>query len=216
MKTEQLSFPDWFGLVFRRIDTLNPPTWGGEGINWCLDPDIRLMAPMLLRYSTFVFRDPVGLLGHLTQQERRDGLHEIRSEFLSFLWDRTIPAATRRGCIGSMFNLFDRFFRTDGRSDLCAEWWNTGVYDFPSPDDGPDPPEGREMEMDAMTFPIMRRILFKIDDEECRKSALRGFNERALKNPAAIKIIDEFLRAFPRIDDDMRQFAEYCKTNEIL
>ncbi len=219
MDLAQISFMEWLHAVFRRGEPSDASTWADDLLYRLAAygdrayADAGSVASLILWYTTIVFRDPLFVLRGFNETERRDGIREISDSFLwQLLWDGGAPRPVTIQCVNSMYNLFDRYFRKQGHDHPSLPYWWTSLLAPLAVSS-----ESWDMrEVEGVAFPVMRRILRRVDTPQCRISVLSGLNECVARgSPAAAGIIDEFLQCFPNVSKEIHDYAALCRNGRV-
>ena len=208
-----LGFDEWVKHVFDHAVT--DPEWHFDAYadDWAGTPIVTT------RYVTRLFENAEEPLRPFSDAQVNQGLWYMASNCCSsimvdVLEDPTVPWPELRRCICSIRSLFERCFAKRCSNHLshlgepganpingvCYMWWDV----FPALGANDDP---SKRERDQAILDVMRDTI-ELPCDACRESALHGLGHWHGSYPdAVVPIIDDFLRRFPEIRDQLRTYA---------
>jgi hypothetical protein len=205
---DDLSFQEWVRFIFDH--PVSDPAWFWEDDEY--DIEYECTPEVSLRLYTRLFTNPAFLLDEYSPEQIQQGF-----DFIYFgsgqtidaaLWDEKTDFGLRQQCICSMVALYENLFTRDPISDTSVMWWDR-LRDWgikPCSDDD------RVAVQDVM-FKALTRIL-GINSVNCWEGALHGLGH--LRHKDTRIVIDEWLKSGVCKDKELREYAETCKTGDIM
>lgn len=202
---DDFSFEEWVRFIFDH--PVSDPEWFFED-----DIEYESIPEVSLERYTRLFTNPVFLLDEYSPEQIQQGFDFIHCGSVGtldfVLWDEQTDFGLREQCIYSMVALYERLFTRDPIVDMSHMWWDLLITDFeiqPRTDDG--------FAVQDVMFKAMGRIL-GINSLNCWWGALHGLGH--LRHKYTCAIIDEWLKSGVCRDKQLREYAETCKTGDIM
>ena len=197
----ELSFDEW--VIFAFDHPVSKPSkawyWDNEW-DWEAEPE------HILRYSIKLFTNPQILLEKFSYEQINQGfwfLLGATNQLSDWIWDEKIEWEMREEFINSMKSVFTDLFATNPIEDACFMWWDL-LRDFSNDQDS---------KVKDAIFNVLSQII-KLDSPNCQNSALHGFGH--LEHEGKKAIIEEYLKAYPNLDDDIRKYALAAIEGKVL
>ena len=186
------SFDEWLKFVFDH--PVSEPAWYWDDTwKWEGDPHL------LLKYATRLFSSSAFLPHEYSPEQLEQGFWFLlggAGKLDYWVWAKEIDWSIRKACISSMVNVFEQLFVKNPLGETCYMWWDL-LDEFRGEDD-PDP-----RIRDAMLESLSR--VLQIESHNCQVSALHGLGHLSHRDKK--KVIEEFLRLHPNIDEKTEQYA---------
>ena len=190
-------FEQWIRFAFDH-PVSDTPWYYGEEVFFTCDPHT------VIGYYTRLFHNPRPVLSHYDEAHVEQGLwFVVGSQLSEWLWDADIPQRLRVECVEAMSVMFREFLIDHPLDTSCFMWWDMLRYFG----DSPDP---------AIVSSICLTLdqVLRLPARHCQMSALHGLGH--LNHESKEGIIRSYLAANPKIDDELRQYAEHAIAGRIL
>lgn len=202
LKLNNYSFDEWIEFVFNHpVPSENADVWYWKD-EWRWEAD----AEHIIKYCIKLFRNPNFLLEKFSPEQINKGFWFILGDvelLQGCLWDRKIDWKLREDCIMSMVGVFEQMFIQNPIEDACYMWWDL-LRNFSGNQDA----KTKEAMLGALSQTL------KLDSVDCQVSALHGLGH--LEHNGKKKIIEQFLKADPNLDDKMKGYAIFAMEGKVL
>lgn len=196
------SFDEWIEFVFDHPVSANmTDAWYFEdGWEW------RAEAIYSINNCIRLFRNPNFLLVKFSPEQINQGFWFILGniELLQgLIWDKNVDWKLREECILVMVRVFEQMFMQNPIENVCFMWWDL-LRDFSDDQDS----KTKEAILTALSQ------ILKLDSLYCQKSALHGLGH--LEHDGKRKVIEQFLKTHPNLDEQTKIYAAAAIEGKVL
>ena len=199
------SFDEFVAFIFDREVS---PRKNNKRDPWYWHVDVTFDPKTICGYYVRLFRNPTFLLERFSKSQLEEGFWAIQSEPLDcsawhLILDSDLSLATRKECVRSMFDLFDRLFAREPLDTSVQMWWDSLCYDWHCGNRGRDR-GGDDLLLQDVMFETLARILM-LESEICQGAALHGLGH--LHHPGTGELVDQFLKQHPNLTAPKKEYA---------
>lgn len=184
---------------------------------WYWHAEVEFDPRKICGFYVRMFREPEFLLTAYSKTQLEEGFWAIQGPNLEcsvarIIEDSDLPLPVREECIGSMFDLFKRFFAAEPLDTSAQMWWDALCYDWHC---GTRNRErgGEDLKLQDAYFETLTRVL-AIDSETCQGAALHGLGH--LHHPQTKELINRFIEEHPSLTQERKAYALSAAKFEVL
>jgi len=211
-----VSFDGFVRFIFDRN-----PSPGSTSVHdrhpWYFHADVTFGSETVCAHYVKLFLAPEFLVTRYTKAQLEEGFWAVQGPNLkcsaySIIFESDATLSSRKECIRSMTQLFERLFVAEPLDTSVQMWWDSFCYDWQC---GNRKRErgGDDMELQDVLFETLSRVL-ATESEICQAAALHGLGH--LRHPLTRDLIDAFLREHSSLTPAQIEHARSAARFDIL
>jgi hypothetical protein len=207
------SFEEFISFVFDH----ETPVSKGKRHPWYYDVEVTFDAGRVCEFYTRLFRHPDFVREKYSTPQLEQGFWAIQGPAFDcsafwIMWNADLQFASRRQCVKSMSDLFNRLFSAEPLETSVQMWWDSLCYEWHC---GNRKRErgGEDMSMQDVIFDVLRELLHS-ESEICQGAALHGLGH--LHHPATEALIQTYLSQHPALSEERKGYARAAARSEVL